>query len=242
MLPEQPDEEQFRATARQLDIDEDAYIRALRKVSVRSSEQTEASLNLLASVINQFVQTSYAAQMDAETLIERARIISSLGRIYSCDYYIDLDADRFAELDATRVMHAFAGSDGIASQAVYAAIRRFVQKDYQADYQKFADLSTMKERLAHRNSISFEAPVTDVGWCRAIFIVVDRDITGLPSHVIYAIQQIQEEKERELKVRRALEKAADEAREANDAKSDFLAHESRHSHAPERHHRHDVPY
>jgi ligand-binding sensor protein len=39
VLPENPDEEKFRQTARELGIDEDKYIKALKKVNVKTKEQ-----------------------------------------------------------------------------------------------------------------------------------------------------------------------------------------------------------
>lgn len=59
VLPEDPDDEKFRATARELGIDEDTYIAALHKVNVKTREQIEASANLLGDVINMFVRSSY---------------------------------------------------------------------------------------------------------------------------------------------------------------------------------------
>lgn len=41
VLPENPDEEKFRQTARELGIDEDKYIKALKKVNVKTREQIE---------------------------------------------------------------------------------------------------------------------------------------------------------------------------------------------------------
>jgi len=60
VLPENPDEEAFRATARELGINEDTYIEALQKVAVKTQEEIEASANLLGDVINMFVRASYA--------------------------------------------------------------------------------------------------------------------------------------------------------------------------------------
>lgn len=62
VLPENPDEDKFRQTARELGIDEDVYIKALRKVSVKTKEQIEASANLLGDVINMFVRSSYTSR------------------------------------------------------------------------------------------------------------------------------------------------------------------------------------
>lgn len=59
VLPQNPDEEKFRATAVELGIDPDRYIRALKEVSVKTPEQIEASANLLGDVINMYVRSCY---------------------------------------------------------------------------------------------------------------------------------------------------------------------------------------
>ncbi len=59
VLPETPDEDKFRATARTLGIHEDTYIEALRKVPIRSRAEIQASADLLGDVINMFVRSSY---------------------------------------------------------------------------------------------------------------------------------------------------------------------------------------
>lgn len=60
VLPEEPDEEKFRATAKELGIDPDAYIRALRKVTISSERKIKASANLLGVIVNQLVNLEYA--------------------------------------------------------------------------------------------------------------------------------------------------------------------------------------
>jgi ligand-binding sensor protein len=76
VLPEKPDENRFRATARELGIDEDKYIRELQKVNIRTREQIQASFDLLTSAITMFVRSSYDARVDSQSLHERASIIS----------------------------------------------------------------------------------------------------------------------------------------------------------------------
>lgn len=68
VLPEAPDEEKFRATARELGINEDKYIEALGKVSIKTKAQIEASATLLGDVINMFVRASYATQKNEKLL------------------------------------------------------------------------------------------------------------------------------------------------------------------------------
>ncbi len=72
VLPEEPDDDKFRAVARELDINEDVYIDALHKVSVKTREQIEASANLLGDVINMFVRSSYQ-ENNSENLLVKLR-------------------------------------------------------------------------------------------------------------------------------------------------------------------------
>ncbi|MBD5522086.1 MAG: chemotaxis protein [Lachnospiraceae bacterium] len=68
VLPEKPDENKFRQVARELDINEDVYIDALHKVSIKTREQIEASANLLGDVINMFVRSSYQEHQNTHIL------------------------------------------------------------------------------------------------------------------------------------------------------------------------------
>ena len=68
VLPEHPDEDKFRQTARELRIDEETYIEALKKVNVRTREEIDAAANLLGDVINMFVRASYATALNNKIL------------------------------------------------------------------------------------------------------------------------------------------------------------------------------
>lgn len=68
VLPENPDEDKFRKTARELGIDEERYIAALRKVNVKTREEIDASAALLGDVINMFVRASYSSKRNEEIL------------------------------------------------------------------------------------------------------------------------------------------------------------------------------
>jgi len=59
VLPENPDEEKFRKVARELGIDEETYIDALFRVSIKSEEAIIASANLLGEVLNNFINAEY---------------------------------------------------------------------------------------------------------------------------------------------------------------------------------------
>lgn len=66
VLPENPDEEKFRETARELGVNEDRYIAALRKVNIKTRGEIEASAYLLGDVINMFVRSSYVTRQNQQ--------------------------------------------------------------------------------------------------------------------------------------------------------------------------------
>lgn len=68
VLPENPDDDAFRQTARELGIDEDKYVKALHKVNVKSRKEIEAAATLLGDVINMYVRSCYNAQLNSRLL------------------------------------------------------------------------------------------------------------------------------------------------------------------------------
>ena len=59
VLPKDPDEEKFRQVERELNINEDEYIEALKKVNVRSEEGINASAFLLGDALNNCMAAGY---------------------------------------------------------------------------------------------------------------------------------------------------------------------------------------
>lgn len=59
VLPVEPDEDKFRRIAKELSIDPDAYVRALKQVPVRSEKSIRAAAGMLGDVINRVVNLEY---------------------------------------------------------------------------------------------------------------------------------------------------------------------------------------
>jgi SMC interacting uncharacterized protein involved in chromosome segregation len=60
VLPCEPDEEKFRALATELGIDPDAYIRALKKIPIKTEASIRSAADLLGKLINMIVNLEYA--------------------------------------------------------------------------------------------------------------------------------------------------------------------------------------
>lgn len=68
VLPANPDEEKFRRVAREIGVNEDTYIEALRKVNVRTEEAIHASAGLLGQVLNNFINEQYTQQRSEKVI------------------------------------------------------------------------------------------------------------------------------------------------------------------------------
>ena len=82
ILPETPDEESFRKTAKELGIDEDEYIAALNKVTISSEEKIQAATNLLELIVNQLVNLEYYKYFHAACIAEKNAGICLLCRCH----------------------------------------------------------------------------------------------------------------------------------------------------------------
>ena len=59
VLPSHPDEDAFRKTAEELNIDPEQYVKALRKVPVSTEKKIRAAAELLGIIVNQLVNLEY---------------------------------------------------------------------------------------------------------------------------------------------------------------------------------------
>lgn len=79
VLPENPDEDKFRMVAKEIGVNEDVYITALRKVNVRTKTQIEAAAYLLGEALNNCIIASYNQKYN-KNLLEHLE-----GGIAECD-------------------------------------------------------------------------------------------------------------------------------------------------------------
>jgi ligand-binding sensor protein len=68
VLPEKPDDEKFRKVAREIGVNEDAYIAALHKVNVRTPEAIRSSAELLGQVLNNYINAEYSRKRNEKII------------------------------------------------------------------------------------------------------------------------------------------------------------------------------
>ncbi|MGN1137167.1 MAG: PocR ligand-binding domain-containing protein [Oscillospiraceae bacterium] len=119
VLTEEPDEEKFRAIARELSIDEDKYITALHKVKIVDRKQVEAAADFLFIIAGLLSQSAYDAYISKQNN-------SGLTSLNQALYKKVEDAStliRHTEKSLTTIKDAYANLSNIA-QGTSAEISR----------------------------------------------------------------------------------------------------------------------
>lgn len=128
VLPNEPDSEKFCAIARELGIDESAYLKALKKVPIRTEKMIRASANLLANVVNQWVNLCYFKKVNEKKLnIFDEETTSALVAVQEIKYRTS-DLNRIASMEEILSINASieasrAGKAGVGFAVVAREIR-----------------------------------------------------------------------------------------------------------------------
>lgn len=140
--------------------------------------------------------------------------MASMSDIYSIIYYIDLEKDELTPIYADEISESFRPKDVGAREQ----LRRLAEFDAEEQYEKiiedFMDISTVASRV-EKGSIACEYISKNHGWTLIRFFPTDQ-VEGEPvTKVIFAIQDINEEK-------RNLKKYEDMVEQEKYAKKSYL--------------------
>ena len=151
-------------------------------------------------------------------------MLRSFRNVYEQSYIIDV-ADASARTivvpdDYAALIDAAGGDLARANELV---IEQMIDPEYAPRMREFLDLADVDERFRDTNLQSVEYLCKDGLWRRGNLIVVARDSARHVIAIIYAVQQVDDEKTRELQYQEALREAAASAEKANLAKTEFLS-------------------
>ena len=154
----------------------------------------------------------------AETLNTQ---LASTANIYISVYDIDLINNTYTEIRSlNETVNKEVGQEHVSPQkAFYNVMEKLPESPAKKNVLKFVDFSTLEERLAHTNTVSIEYISFDNLWCRGRFVTSERTDEGKLSHVLWMVENIDEEK----RSREKLIDLSERAIAANEAKSAFLS-------------------
>lgn len=125
---------------------------------------------------------------------------SALAGVYDDMHIIDIKSNTFTMVKTMLSYNDILGHIGTKKLSqVYELIERVIDEKYIAAAKEFIDISTLDERLGRQNSITIEFVVKNIGWCRGKLIPLERIGPNL-SKVIFAVENIDDEKRREQKL------------------------------------------
>ena len=123
--------------------------------------------------------------------------LGALGDLYLSIQDIDLrnDSIRFIRRDSGEAANSTKDSNVTSARAVLREVyEQHIDEDSKPVMEPFMDLSTLPERLAHTDTMAVEYLNDRNIWCRARFLVAERDAAGRAVRVLWSIESIDEEK------------------------------------------------
>ena len=155
-------------------------------------------------------------------------IIDAISRIYVTNYVVDLKQDKFEIIRApeqiSQIAHHFKG----ARQITDAITQYCIGKDYQEGMREATNLDTLQERLRNKEYLNYTFQDTVGAWHMLTALPKRVMANGEIETVIFVVQNIDEQKRRELEYQNQILETAEEARRANAAKTQKKADFSQH--------------
>ena len=136
---------------------------------------------------------------------ESARLssYSALAQIYLTMYLVDIKDGTYYTIKRSEHIDKSGNiylPDNFPKQ-IATVMKNLCEEKFLKDVLSFIDTDTLEERLGEKNTIEDEFIGKVSGWCRQRFIKVDHDADGNLHHVLYCIEGIDAEKQRESKLR-----------------------------------------
>ena len=157
-----------------------------------------------------------------EQLDRQYRIIEAIGNIYETILIVDLKTNILEPITAPDYLFENIPAGSSADEIFDCWINKYIAPDYEQKYREFMDFSTVQERIGSNTHIELKYLRKDGVWCQVIIIPKRYDKSHKIASILLVTRNISEEMQHELAVNQQLREAADEAKRANAAKTDFL--------------------
>ena len=160
--------------------------------------------------IDDIIKEQERQKAELEDALEAAslngEIIDSISKLYWLIYRMNLETGTYEEVSAGNEMHKLTGKHGKTEETFRYAIHSIVDGEHQEMMKEFLDTSTLADRLKDTESIAVEYRAQRGSWHLARFIVKKRNSSGKVTNVLYAVRQIDKEKQVEIAYKQELMK------------------------------------
>ena len=182
-------------------LDENNSIHYYSAYYVKISKENEP-LELVVGYRNIDNLIEFKEQVKNEGLYKAYKVLAN---VYMSMYRIDVINKKYYEIKTTKyIKRDVVDSEGQWFENIQNVVEDLCSVPFRKSLLEFLDINTFEERLKDRDQLIFEFVAKYSGWCRGRIIKGDLDENGRLFHVIWAIEVIELDKQRE----EALKKAA----------------------------------
>lgn len=172
-------------------IDESVLFAGIYKTMLRNGIGALLILILLVML----VYYAYTKRKQAQASDDYLR---SIAGIYSAMAVFNLRDDTHRNIKSLPYLtEKIEVSSEKASVAIVEVIATGAEQNYRDNLMEFIDFSTLAHRLHSEMTITHDYIDKTLGWCRARFAVIDRDNSGTPLNVLFALEDINAAKREE---------------------------------------------
>jgi diguanylate cyclase (GGDEF)-like protein len=127
----------------------------------------------------------------------------SLADLYLTVHLIDFSTKEVRQVKSNDIVDAVIDNRySLSEVGLEEIMSELTAPPYMEAMQRFVDFDTLGERLKYKNAISMEFVACKSNrWCRARFIVVERDENQNPKSILWTTESINEEKEEEQRLK-----------------------------------------
>lgn len=129
---------------------------------------------------------------------EHRQMIQALSSIYKAVYMINLTDKMVLPINCSEVISEHLSGDSMFHKDILNIYCQYmVGEEYEESIREFLDIDTMEERFQNSNMLTCEYHRKQIGWGRIILVPSERNKDGSIEKIVFAVQDITEQKQRE---------------------------------------------
>ena len=150
-------------------------------------------------------------------------LINAIASIYSVNLVIHLDDNTWTAITQTEDLAKATMGIEKADGMLEAITRKFIMRQDREEFRKFVDLGTLRERLQNKSFVGYSFEGQNGRWYQMLLVPQSHSMTDHRlTTVMLLVRNVTEQKKRELTYQERLRDMAEQAANANAAKTDFL--------------------
>lgn len=133
------------------------------------------------------------------TIREADKAINVLSSIFTSVWTVDLeDRSLLVIKEHDNIVGHFSRVNDYSMAQEIVLVRELIEKEFLGEYERYLDYDWLASELQRREVISWEFRLVDENWERLVIMPLRKDEKGNVKKILFSVQKITEEKEKEL--------------------------------------------